>query len=333
MTTTVIQRKLNEEYCRNANSIKAMVDSGLTHIPSDFILPQNMQPRFTKSDKSRDVPTIDLSLVVGHGISATLRKKLIQVIREFFDLPLSDKLQFLGPSGDTSTPRYGRTRRGKTGHQSWRDQFHHRTPPLDFEELQSWPEKPETYRDTILEWTKEIQKVTDTVFSLLADAYDLQPRRLQNLMGTAESGMEATMLAAYYPPCPQPDVASGIVAHTDPVGMVVNFEDVPGLEVQKDGTWILVAPDPESLIILTGDAMEIITNGRCKSCEHRVLLKEKQDRVSALVLMKPSLEAKLCVAPEFITSGPPSRFMGMNMTYREYLQTFRRKCSDATVDS
>lgn len=63
MTTTVIQRKLNEEYCRNANSIKAMVDSGLTHIPSDFILPQNMQPRFTKSDKSRDVPTIDLSLV------------------------------------------------------------------------------------------------------------------------------------------------------------------------------------------------------------------------------------------------------------------------------
>ncbi|KAL2612805.1 hypothetical protein R1flu_024497 [Riccia fluitans] len=358
MTMIASQQKISGDNYK-FKSIKAMVDTGITHIPSDFILPLYMQPRFTRSDNSRDVPTIDLSLVNdpferkriatsiveaakgwgifkvhGHGIAERLRKKVLQVMREFFDLPLTDKVQFLGSQGEASGPRYGRTRRGTTGHQSWRDQFHHRIPPLTPSELETWPEKPESYRDTVLEWTKEIHKLSNVLFDLLTEAYNLEPRYFQDLMGVAESTgeLDATMLSAYYPRCPQADQASGIVAHTDPTGMVVAIQDSPGLEVLKDGTWIPVAPDPACITISTGDAMEILTNGSCKSCEHRVRVKETQDRVSALVILKPSLDIKLEAAPAFITKGDPTRFIGTNMTYREYLRMFKDKRPEVTFD-
>ncbi|KAL3680270.1 hypothetical protein R1sor_023226 [Riccia sorocarpa] len=358
MTVIATQRRMNDDN-HKIKSIKAMADTGITHIPPDFILPLYMQPRFTKTDISRDVPTVDLSLVNdpcerkriatsiveavrdwgyfkvrGHGISEILMTKLLLVIREFFDLPLSEKVQFLGSQSDTSSPRYGRTRRGTTGHQSWRDQFHHRIPPLNPKELQTWPDKPEAYRETVLGWTKEIQKLSNVLFDLLAEGYSLEPRYFQSLMGAVEKSAEldATLLAAYYPRCPQADLASGIVAHTDPTSMVLALQDSPGLEVFKDGTWIPVGADPACLTISTGDVMEILTNGSCKSCEHRVRVKETQDRVSALVMLKPRLDIKLEAAPVFITKGQATRFMDTDMTYRQYVTSFKDECPEVSFD-
>lgn len=64
----------------------------------------------------------------------------------------------------------------------------------------------------------------------------------------------------YYPPCPQPDNVIGLKAHTDGSALTILFQnnEVEGLQIKKDGTWISVKPLPNAFIVSLGDVMEVI---------------------------------------------------------------------------
>ncbi|PPS08451.1 hypothetical protein GOBAR_AA12185 [Gossypium barbadense] len=71
----------------------------------------------------------------------------------------------------------------------------------------------------------------------------------------------------HYPPCPNPEKVTGLRAHTDAGGVILLFQDdeVGGLQVLKDGEWIDVQPLKNTIVINTGDQIEVLSNGRYKS--------------------------------------------------------------------
>lgn len=74
-----------------------------------------------------------------------------------------------------------------------------------------------------------------------------------------ENGMQS-MRVNYYPACLEADKVIGLTPHSDGVGLTILLQvsDVEGLQVRKDGMWILVKPLPNSFIINIGDMLEVI---------------------------------------------------------------------------
>lgn len=62
----------------------------------------------------------------------------------------------------------------------------------------------------------------------------------------------------YYPPCPQPELALGVAAHTDMSSVTILVpNDVQGLQACRDGHWYDVKYIPNALVIHIGDQIEV----------------------------------------------------------------------------
>lgn len=63
----------------------------------------------------------------------------------------------------------------------------------------------------------------------------------------------------YYPPCSQADKVIGITPHSDGsmLSLLVQVNEVEGLQINKNGKWIPVKPIPGAIIVNIGDMMEV----------------------------------------------------------------------------
>lgn len=73
-----------------------------------------------------------------------------------------------------------------------------------------------------------------------------------------EDGIQS-MRINYYPPCPQPEKVIGLTPHSDASGLTIllQLNDVQGLQVRKDGMWVPVKPLPNAFIVNIGDILEV----------------------------------------------------------------------------
>lgn len=63
----------------------------------------------------------------------------------------------------------------------------------------------------------------------------------------------------YYPPCSQADKVIGVSPHSD-IGLLtllVQANEVEGLQINKNGKWIPVKPIPGAIVVNIGDMMEV----------------------------------------------------------------------------
>ena len=69
----------------------------------------------------------------------------------------------------------------------------------------------------------------------------------------------------YYPPCPEPELTYGLPGHTDLSLITILLQDeVPGLQVLRNGKWIAVNPIPNTFIANIGDQIQV--NFTCLVC-------------------------------------------------------------------
>nr|XP_010939709.1 protein DMR6-LIKE OXYGENASE 2 isoform X2 [Elaeis guineensis] len=122
-----------------------------------------------------------------------------------------------------------------------------------------------------------------------------------------------------YPPCPQPELATGLPAHSDHGLLTILIQNgVNGLQVKHGGNWVRVEPLPNSFLVNTGDHMEVVSNGRYKSVLHRAEVNGQSTRISIATVVAPSLDAIVEPASQLVSDEHPMMFGGMR--YGEFLE-------------
>ncbi|KAL6992044.1 hypothetical protein U1Q18_010155 [Sarracenia purpurea var. burkii] len=124
-----------------------------------------------------------------------------------------------------------------------------------------------------------------------------------------EEGVQ-TMRMNYYPPCPQPELAMGLSAHSDGSGITIllQLNEVEGLQIKNGGQWIPIKPFPNAFIVNIGDMLEIMTNGIYRSIEHRAVVNSDKERISIATFVSPRLDGPLGPIPSLIAPHTPALF-------------------------
>ena len=79
--------------------------------------------------------------------------------------------------------------------------------------------------------------------------------------GLGGENLEMELKINYYPECPQPEMALGVLPHTDMSALtVLKPNDVPGLQILKNSEWVTAKYVPNTLIIHIGDQMQVTTS-------------------------------------------------------------------------
>jgi isopenicillin N synthase-like dioxygenase len=112
-------------------------------------------------------------------------------------------------------------------------------------------------RDIVKEYSEATQQVANTIFELLAEGLGLQSQQFVEALGGPQD-IDYVMMMAYYPRCPQPELALGLIGHTDPNLITLLIQDELGLEVKKDGLWIPVVPASNSFVVNIGDSIQVL---------------------------------------------------------------------------
>lgn len=124
------------------------------------------------------------------------------------------------------------------------------------------------FRDVMFEYSKQAMSLGEFLFELISEALGLNRNHLKEI--DCSKGLR--MLCHYYPPCPEPDLTLGTTKHSDIAFLTVLLPDqIEGLQVLREGYWFDVPPVPGALIINVGDLLQLVTNDKFISSEHRVL--------------------------------------------------------------
>lgn len=98
--------------------------------------------------------------------------------------------------------------------------------------------------------------VVEKLFTYLSLGLGLEGNVMKEAVGGEE--LEYMMKINYYPPCPRPDLALGVTAHTDLSALTILVpNEVPGLQVLKDDRWIDAKYIPNAFIIHIGDQIQV----------------------------------------------------------------------------
>ncbi|XP_047096496.1 1-aminocyclopropane-1-carboxylate oxidase-like [Lolium rigidum] len=162
-----------------------------------------------------------------------------------------------------------------------------------------WPSDPPAFKETMREYRAELKKLAERVMEAMDENLGLDKGRMKAAFTC--DGIHAPTFGtkvSHYPPCPRPDLVTGLRAHTDAGGVILLFQDdkVGGLEVLKDGEWLDVQPLADAIVVNTGDQVEVLSNGRYRSAWHRVLPMRNGNRRSIASFYNPAFEAAISPA-------------------------------------
>lgn len=211
----------------------------------------------------RAAETAGFFQVVNHGVPRELMAAALAGVRRFNEQQAEAKRRFY--TRDTArkvrfTSNYDLFQSAAA---SWRDTL--------FCELAPDPprpeELPEAVRGAMLEYGDAATELALRVLELLSESLGLPSDHLRE-MGCARS---LNVASHYYPPCPQPHLTLGTSRHADATFLTVLLQDaMGGLQVLLDrGGWVDVPPLPGALIVNIGDFLQLVSNDRFRSVEHR----------------------------------------------------------------
>ncbi|XP_055813670.1 1-aminocyclopropane-1-carboxylate oxidase homolog [Solanum dulcamara] len=280
--------------------VKGLVDGGITKVPRIFVQPtKNRAESLEKCDFT--FPVIDLQgidedpikykeivdkvrdasktwgffQVINHGIPTSVLDKALQGTRQFFEQDNEVKKQYYtrdigkkviyvsnldlySPSVQTA---------------SWRDSmFCFMAPnppsPQDF---------PIECGEILKDFSNDVKKLGFSLLELLSQGLGLNRSYLKDYMDC----FHLSCWCHYYPACPQPELTMGINKHTDSDFLTVLLQDeIGGLQVLHQNQWVNVPPKPGALVVNIGDFLQLLSNDKYISVEHRAISNKDKSRNS-----------------------------------------------------
>lgn len=111
-----------------------------------------------------------------------------------------------------------------------------------------------SFREDVAEYCRNARRLALRLLEAISESLGLEKDYIDKALGKHGQHMAIN----YYPPCPQPDLTYGLPVHADPnVITILLQDDVPGLQVLKNGKWVAVNPIPYTFIINIGDQIQV----------------------------------------------------------------------------
>ncbi|XP_050216195.1 1-aminocyclopropane-1-carboxylate oxidase homolog 3-like [Mercurialis annua] len=304
---------IDAEYCRTSElkafddtkaGVKGLVDAGITKIPRIFHQPLNALLDSSHAPNDSDTkfvfPIIDLQniknsadsrkeivekvhnasvnwgffQVVNHGIPTNVLEEMKDGVRRFYEQDTNLKKEYYTRDLTKKVVYNSNFDLYTAPAANWRDTMAIQMAP----HLPQPEEIPEVCRDILMEYSDEIMKLGKLMLELLSKALGLKPNHLEEM--DCDKGL--FVLCHYYPPCPEPELTFGTSKHADSDFLTLLLQDhIGGLQILHQNHWIDVPPTPGALVVNIGDLLQLVSNDKFKSIDHRVLANRGEEaRVS-----------------------------------------------------
>ncbi|OMO93129.1 Plant peroxidase [Corchorus olitorius] len=302
------------------DNVQSLASQNLKDIPSRYIRPE-LEVDVVSIDESLQIPVIDMSKLgqddeleklhsackhwgffqlIDHGVGDEVIEKMKIDIQKFFKLPLEEKMACAQLPNNIEG--YGQAFVVSEDQKlDWGDMLFLLPLPKPLRNMRFWPTTPPSFRETLDKYSMEFQKVTIHLIKLMAKNLRSDPDMLASFF---EDGIQGIRMN-YYPPCEQANKVIGLAPHSDATALtlLIQVNEVEGLQIKKNGKWVPVKPIPGGFIINIGDIIEIMSNGEYKSIEHRAVVNPERERLSIAAFHSPNMNSKIGPLPDLVKAN------------------------------
>jgi isopenicillin N synthase-like dioxygenase len=247
--------------------------------------------------------------LAGHGVDAALGDEVHTLAREFFALPLEQRLAISNvhsPQFRGYTPVGNELTGGRSDRRDQLDIGHELPPPrlepgdpawLRLRGPNLWPDALPALRPAVTAWMEQMQRLGASVLRALALALGQLAGRFDDLVTPRP---EVLVKVIRYPGRVDADGADGdddqgVGEHRD-TGLVtfVHEDDVDGLQVKLGDRFVAVPRIPSTFVVNLGEMMQLLSRGYFAATVHRVVSPPPgAERISIAYFYNPKLEATL----------------------------------------
>ncbi|XP_048138621.1 1-aminocyclopropane-1-carboxylate oxidase homolog 3-like [Rhodamnia argentea] len=297
-----------EEFHETKAGVKGLVDSGLAKVPRLFIHPpKNLRDLSSGTDRAAtglEVPIINMMgcrdsrrrdvvdelrrasetwgffQIVNHGVPAAVMDGMLEAVTQFHEQPEGVKREWYSRDDAKKFRYYSNGDLFWSQAAAWRD-----TLLFDFSCGVPDPEEvPLLCREPVFAYEEHIEKLKRSLSELLSDALGLT----SGYLGEIECMESKRIVGHYYPICPEPELTLGTINHSDATILtLLNQNNHGGLQVRHQNQWVDVSPVPGAILAKIGDFMQLVSNDKFKSVEHRVLARRAGPLVSVSCFLFP----------------------------------------------
>jgi isopenicillin N synthase-like dioxygenase len=255
----------------------------------------------------------------GHGIAQSQIDAIFAASRRFFALPFEERLKVrLTPQQNRGYQPLGSRMYGDKAdapdlNESFK--YQHELPPDDPDILDGnrvhaanlWPENLPGWRETLIGYYDQMERLTDGLLRGFALALDLPEGYFHAFYRKPLTQINLL----HYPPHPPvtPGRQYGLRPHSDTTAFTVLAQgEVGGLQVEQGGDWIEAPPLGGTFVINIGDMMARWTNDRFASTPHRVINRSGLERYSVPFFAIPDFDAVVECLPSCAGPGRPAKY-------------------------
>ncbi|KAL9661167.1 hypothetical protein QQ045_025989 [Rhodiola kirilowii] len=300
----------------------------LKFVPDSYIHLPDIRPGKVEFPVCNDVPVIDLAqldhnrvelvskllkagqdigifFLINHGIPEELLQDILNVSREFHELPVEDRAKIYSEDKTKTCRLYSSLDYDKEKVHYWRNILVHQECQPKAGNNDCFPENPTRFRELGATYAVELRKVFAKLVELLCEGLEIDTGHYSELV------MERQKLVMnYYPPCPNPTLVLGLPKHDDinPMTILAEQTEYHGYQILRNGEWVELNPPPNSLIVNFGYTFEVISNGKIKGDVHRVVLDKKHTRMVVAGSIHPDDSSVIEPAKELINDSNQPRY-------------------------